>query len=110
MRGEQVIVIAREKTGVDEGNNPVWKPVRIPVDNVLVGPPSGSNAGDTRPDGQTVTATLYFPRTYGGPALRNLDIEVRGAGFHVVGDPMPVDGGMKPTAWNLAVDVTRSEG
>lgn len=110
MRGEQVTVIAREKTGVDAGNNPVWKPVRIPVDNVLVGPPSGANAGDTRPDGQTVSATLCFPRSYAGPALRNLDIEVRGAVFHVVGAPMPVDGGMKPTAWNLAVDVTRSEG
>ena len=110
MRGEQVIVIAREKTGVDAGNNPIWKPVHIPVDNVLVGPPSGANAGGTRPDGQTVSATLCFPRSYAGPALRNLDIEVRGAKFHVVGDPMPVDGDMKPTAWNMAVDVTRSEG
>lgn len=110
MRGERVIVLARKKTGVDAGNNPVWKPVRIPVDNVLVSPPSGSNEGGTRPDGQTVSATLCFPRTYSGPALRNLDIEVRGVVFHVVGDPMPVDGGMKPTAWNLAVDVTRSEG
>lgn len=110
MRGEQVIVLAREKTGVDEGNNAVWANTRTPVDNVLVGPPSGSNAGDTRPDGQTITATLYFPRSYDGPALRNLDIEVRGHLFHVVGDPMPVDGGMKPTAWNMAVDVQRSEG
>ena len=110
MRGERVIVLARKKAGVDAGNNPVWAPARIPVDNVLVGPPSGANAGGTRPDGQTVSATLCFPRTYSGPALRNLDIEVRGAKFHVVGDPMPVDGGMKPTAWNMAVDVTRSEG
>ena len=110
MRGEMVIVLARTQTGVDEGNNPGWKPVRIPVDNVLVGPPSGTNAGGPRPDGQTVSATLCFPRSYSGPPLRNLDIEVRGAVFHVVGDPMPVDGGMKPTAWNLAVDVTRSEG
>ena len=110
MRGERVIVLARKKAGVDAGNNPVWKPVRIPVVNVLIGPPSGSNAAGTRPDGQTVSATLYFPRSYDGPALRNLDLEVRGAKFHVVGDPMPVDGGMKPTAWNMAVDVTRSEG
>lgn len=110
MRGETVTVLARTKTGVDAGNNPVWAPVRIPVDDVLVSPPSGSNAGGTRPDGQTVSATLCFPRSYDGPALRNLDIEVRGAIFHVVGDPMPVDGGMKPTAWNMAVDVTRSEG
>lgn len=110
MRGETVTVLARTKTGVDAGNNPIWKSARIPVGNVLVGPPNGTNAGNTRPDGQTVSATLCFPRSYDGPALRNLDIEVRGAVFHVVGDPMPVDGGMKPTAWNLAVDVTRSEG
>lgn len=110
MRGERVIVLARKKAGVDAGNNPTWAPTRIPVANVLVGPPSGSNAGGARPDGQTVSATLCFPRTYSGPALRNLDIEVRGAKFHVVGDPVPVDGGMKPTAWNMTVDVTRSEG
>lgn len=110
MRGETVTVLARTKTGVDAGNNPTWASARIPVDNVLVSPPSGSNAGGTRPDGQTVSATLCFPRSYAGPALRNLDIEVRGAKFHVVGDPMPVDGDMKPTAWNMAVDVTRSEG
>ena len=110
MRGETVTVLTRKKVGTDAGNNPVWAPARIPVDNVLVSPGSGSNAGDTRPDGQTVVATLCFPRTYAGPPLRNLDIEVRGAKFHVVGDPMPVDGDMKPTAWNMAVDVTRSEG
>lgn len=110
MRGETVTVLTRRQVGVDAGNNPVWAHDRIPVDNVLIGPPSGSNAGGTRPDGQTVSATLCFPRSYDGPALRNLDIEVRGVVFHVVGDPMPVDGGMKPTAWNMAVDVTRSEG
>lgn len=110
MRGETVTVLSRRKTGVDAGNNPIWAPVRIPVENVLIGPPSGSNAGDTRPDGQTVTASLYFPRSYTGPALRNLDIEVRGAVFHVVGDPMPVDGNMKPTLWNMVVDISRSEG
>lgn len=110
MRGERVIVLDRKKAGVDAGNNPVWAHDRIPVDNVLVSPGSGSNAGGTRPDGQTVAATLCFPRTYAGPPLRNLDIEVRGVVFHVVGDPMPVDGGLTPTAWNLAVDVTRSEG
>ena len=110
MRGEQVTVITREQAGVDAGNNPVWETARLDVDNVLVGPPNGTNAAGQRPDGQTVSATLYFPRTYAGPELRNLDIEVRGRKYHVVGDPMPVDGGMKPTAWNMAVDVQRSEG
>lgn len=110
MRGETVTVLTREKVGTDAGNNPIWAYTRMPVDNVLVAPGSGSNAGGERPDGQTVEATLYFPRTYAGPPLRNLTIEARGVDFRVVGDPMPVDGGMAPTAWNMVVPVTRSEG
>lgn len=111
MRGETVTVIRRVEAGVDEGNDPVYEDVPEDVGNVLVGPASGSNSGDsTRPDGVQVDATLYFPRSYPGGSVRGCDVLVRGDLYHVVGDPFPVDGGMAPTAWNMAVDVTRSEG
>ena len=111
MIGETVTIHRWRQTGVDAGNNPVWEPVDEPVENVLVQSPSGSNAGDTtRPDGITVDLTLQFPRVYTGGRLRGCDITVRGLKYRVVGDPIPLDGGMTPTQWNMTVNVTRSEG
>lgn len=114
MRGETIIVRRRIQSGVDAGNNPVYKPDDKTVDNVLVQPSSGSNATETtRPDGITVDATLHFPRDYTGESLRGCTIIIRGDEqhpYHVIGDPIPVDGGMTPTQWNMSVEVTRSEG
>ena len=111
MRGETVIIKRRKQTGVDAGNNPVWEPAEESVDNVMVQSPNGSNASDsTRPDGITVDLTLQFPRTYAGGSLRGQTIAVRGIDYRVVGDPIPLDGGMTPTQWNMTVNVTRSEG
>ena len=35
---------------------------------------------------------------------------VRGDRYKVVGDPQRVDGGLTPTAWNMLVEVFRSDG
>ena len=114
MRGETIIVRRRIQSGVDAGNNPVYKPIDEHVDDVLVQAPTGSNSSDSnRPDGITVDAVLQFPRTYDGRSLRGCTIIIRGDErhpYHVVGDPLPVDGGMTPTRWNMSVNVTRSEG
>lgn len=114
MRGETIIVRRRIQSGVDAGNNPVYETDDEPVDDVLVQAPTGSNATDSnRPDGITVDAVLQFPRTYDGRSLRGCTIIIRGDEqhpYHVVGDPLPVDGGMTPTRWNMTVNVTRSEG
>lgn len=111
MRGETITVIRRIPAGVDEGNDPVYETVEESVDNVLVGPPSNANASDsTRPEGIEISHDLLFPRAYTGGPLRGCDILLRGRRYRVVGDPLPVDGGMTPTLWNQTVPVTRSEG
>lgn len=111
MRGETVTVIRRVPAGTDAGNNIVYEELTEDVDNVLVGPPSASNAdGSPRPDGITVDLELEFPRTYVGDSLRGADIIARGRRFIVIGDPIPVDGDMTPTDWNLSVDVHANRG
>lgn len=113
MKGETVTVSTRTQTGVDDGNNPTWEWADETVENVLVGPPSGSNGPDSsRPDGITVDLNLYFPRSWVFHSLRGAKVLIRGnpVPYYVVGDPLPVDGGMTPTQWNLTVPVSHTEG
>ncbi|WP_419004275.1 hypothetical protein [Bifidobacterium pullorum] len=113
MRGETVTVIRHTTTGTDEYGNPVHGKTVEDVANVLVQPPSMSEPSDVdRPDGIRVDATLLFPRTYEGGSLRGCGILIRDepTPYRVIGDPMPVDGGMTPTDWNMSVPVTRGEG
>lgn len=113
MKGETVTVSVRTQNGVDAGNNPIWEWADEDVENVLVGPPNGSNGPDSnRPDGVSVDLNLYFPRSWQFRSLRGAKVFVRDdpTPFFVVGDPMPVDGGMQPTAWNLVVPVSHTEG
>lgn len=113
MRGETVTVIRHTTTGVDEYGNPVHGETVEDVANVLVQPPSMGEPSDAdRPDGIRVDATLLFPRTYGGGSLRGCGIFIRDepTPYRVIGDPMPVDGGMTPTDWNMSVPVARGEG
>ena len=113
MRGETVTVIRHTTTGTDEYGNPVHGETVEDVANVLVQPPSMSEPSDVdRPDGIRVDATLLFPRTYEGGSLRGCGILIRDepTPYRVIGDPMPVDGGMTPTDWNMNVPVARGEG
>ena len=113
MRGETVTVIRHTTTGTDEYGNPVHGKTVEDVANVLVQPPSMSEPSDVdRPNGIRVDATLLFPRTYEGGSLRGCGILIRDepTPYRVIGDPMPVDGGMTPTDWNMSVPVTRGEG
>lgn len=113
MKGETVTVLRRVQTGLDEGNNPVYEDVAEEVPNVLVEPPGGENSTNSdRPDGVIVDAALYFPRSFQGGSVRGAKIRIRDdpVAFKVVGNPFPVDGSMTPTDWNMAVEVTRSQG
>lgn len=110
MRGETITVLRRVKTGVDAGNNAIYKTTEELVGNVLVSPPTTADAGGERPDGITVDLNLAFPRTYTGEALRGCSVLVRGERYKVVGDPQRVDGGLTPMAWNMLVGVFRSDG
>ena len=114
MKGETVTVLRRIQSGVDEGNNPVYEWERETVGNVLVDSPNTENGKDSnRPDGMRVDAVFRFPRDYAGGPLDGCKIIIRGDEahpYHVVGHPVPLDGGMTPTAWNMSVEATYSEG
>lgn len=110
MKGETVTVLTRTQTGVDEGNNPTYEQSARNVSDVLVSPSDNADSSDAiRPDGVEIVLTALFPRTYAG-SLRGSDVRVRGDLYHVVGDPIAVDGGMRPTRWNRTVNLSRSEG
>lgn len=112
MRGETVKVVRCTPTGeTDPGGSPVTKDDIESVGNVLVSPGAMSNATDSlRPDGVTVAFTCLFPRSYAYRSLRGASIRIDEHDYKVTGDPRPLDGGMKPTAWNLKVEVTDSKG
>ena len=112
MRGETVKVVRYTPTGeTDPGGSPVTKVDIESVDNVLVSPGAMSNATDSiRPDGVTVAFTCLFPRSYAYRSLRGASVRINSHDYEVIGDPRPLGGGMKPTAWNLTVEVTDAEG
>ncbi|KFI97816.1 hypothetical protein [Bifidobacterium stellenboschense] len=112
MHGETVTVTYRVDTGErDGGNNPVWREETERVDDVLVKPGADSNASDsTRPEGVTVALTCAFPRAWPYRPLRGAIVTVRGHDYQVVGDPLPADGGLTPTRWNLLAELTDTRG
>jgi hypothetical protein len=112
MRGETVKVVRYTPTGEnDPGGSPVTNVDIESVDNVLVSPGGMSNATDSlRPEGVTVAFICLFPRSYAYRSLRGARVRIDSHDYKVIGDPRPLDGGMKPTAWNLKVEVTDSEG
>lgn len=112
MRGETVKVVRYTPTGeTDTGGSPVTKVDIESVGNVLVSPGAMSNATDSlRPDGVTVAFTCLFPRSYEFRSLRGAGVRIDGHEYKVIGDPRPLGGGMKPTAWNLTVEVTDTKG
>lgn len=112
MRGETVKVLRYTPTGEnDPAGSPVTKVDIESVGNVLVSPGAMSNATDSlRPDGVTVAFTCLFPRSYEFRSLRGAGVRIDGHEYKVIGDPRPLGGGMKPTAWNLTVEVTDTEG
>lgn len=114
MHGETVIVHRIVHTGeTDDLNNETTSPRTETVENVLVEPGNQSDASDaTRPDGITVAYVLYFPRTYEFNGLRGATVEISGIDkpLHAIGDPRPIAGGIRPTRWNLKVELEERDG
>lgn len=82
---------------------------REEVGNVVVAPGATADLDASRPEGVTVAYTLCFPKTYAGE-LKGCAVEVRGERFRVVGDPQRYTEANTPGAWNLTVEVTRTDG
>lgn len=111
MHGEPITIQWREQTDADPFGNPTYTNSEENVDNVLVAQGSQSNSTDsTRPDGVQVAFTLYFPRSWAFKSLKNATVLIDGNPYKVLGNPRPYDGGLTPTAWNLKVECSESEG
>lgn len=109
---QTVTVTTRVLSGHDPSGGELWDTATEHVDGVLVAPGSQSNMTESmRPEGVTVAATMYFPRTYPMTAhrLRGATIETGYGKYEVVGDPFPYEGDT-PTGYNMVVEVTRSDG
>lgn len=108
IRGERVEVLTRKKVGTDKLNNAIYEWVSEPVENVLVAPGSAQGVSeDNRPDGTTVTYTLYFPKAFTG-RLENERVTVRGNMCEVIGHPDLI--AQSPTPWNMVVEVEAVHG
>lgn len=109
IQSETVTVIRTEKV-LDELGEPMEaEAVAESVTGVVVAPGATADLDASRPEGVTVAYTLCFPKTYTGE-LKGCAVEVRGERFRVVGDPQRYTEANTPGAWNLTVEVTRTDG
>lgn len=103
------VVVVRPTVGRDDLGEPVDAGASREEVRCVVCPGATSDMNATRPEGVTVAYTLHFPKTYAG-SLRGCSVEVRGETYDVVGDPQRTTDAATPGPWNLAVEVTRSDG
>lgn len=84
---ETVTIVSFASESVDALGMPVKSETEQDVDGVLVAIGSQKDAtAANRPEGVSVTYTLYFPKTFTGD-LRGCDVIVRGHRCHVIGNP-----------------------
>ena len=107
--GETVTVLSPVSAGEDEYGQPVREWLEAPVDDVLVCSPSTEDIGSGRPDGDTVSLTLHFPKAFAAP-LRGCRVALRGKTFDVLGDPVALTAANVPGRWDRAVPVRLVEG
>lgn len=105
---ETVTVVSTAEVLDDLGERVSTSETETAVD-VLVQPGATADLDATRPEGVTVAYTLHFPKTWTAP-LRGCSCIVRGERFAVVGGPKPYTAANTPGAWNMAVEVTRTDG
>ena len=109
IRGEAVTVKRAAATYDELGEPTTVETTTETVAGVLVAPGATADLDSTRPNGATVAFTLHFPKTYGGD-LKDAVIGVRGIDCKVVGDPQRYAGENTPGEWDMAVEVTRTDG
>ena len=111
IQGERVTLFAQVKEHEDSYGVPTveWRAQRV-IENVLVSPAGTADLEPgMRPDGDSVTLTLHFPKTFTG-SLRSARLAVRGVMYAVIGDPQPYTDANVPGAWNRPVTVRLVEG
>ena len=112
IRGTTVTIIGRTQSGIDPGGDPIWSETEERVDDVLVQDGTQANStASTSPEGISVDRTIHMPRKWIFHSLRGCRVRLPdGIEYSVVGDPIPYDGGLTPTRWNLTVDLHDERG
>lgn len=107
MRGVTVNLHIKTQTGTDEFDAPIYTDQVIPVDNVLIGEPSGDDIiQDLNLYGKRLAYTLAIPK---GDANDWTDTEVEffGETFKTYGAPTQGIDNLIPLSWNKKVKVER---
>ena len=107
IRGERVTVSTPSVAGEDAYGQLVKEWADAQVADVLVCEPSTSDLG--RPEGDSVSLTLHFPKTYTA-SPRGCRVTLRGRTYEVLGDPVALTGANVPGAWDRAAPVRLVEG
>ena len=112
MKGVAVTIITRTRNGTDHGGDPIWAETEERVDDVLIQNGTQTSGTDsTRPDGISAERTIHMPRSWRYHSLRGCRVRLPdGIEYCVVGDPIPYDGGLTPTRWNLTVGLSDERG
>lgn len=103
------VVVVRPTVERDDLGEPVEAGASREEVRCVVCPRATSDMDATRPEGVAVAYTLHFPKTYAG-SLRGCSVEVRGEAYDVVGDPQRTTEAATPGPFDMAVEVTRSDG
>ncbi|NMM96290.1 phage protein [Bifidobacterium sp. DSM 109960] len=112
IRGMTVTIIGRTQSGLDPGGDPIWTETEERVDGVLIQDGTQANGtASTSPEGISVDRTIHMPRSWPYHSLRGSRIRLPdGVEYTVIGDPLPYDGGLAPTRWNLTVQLHDERG
>lgn len=109
IRGIDVTLYERQKTGVDGFGRPIYKETPVTVANVLVTPASPQEIIDElNLSGKRLEYTLSIPKG-DAHAWDGATVEFFGRRWHVIGLPQEWIEDMVPLAWNKKIKVERIE-
>lgn len=109
MRGIDIILYDKVKTGEDPFGRPTYTETPVAVENVLVGEPTGEEITDIlNLYGKHVVYTLAIPK---GDTHTWTDrkVEFFGETFRAIGAPTQGIDALIPLAWNKKIRVERYE-
>lgn len=107
LHGEKITIRRPSQTETDSYGDPIVSWSEEIVDDVLIADGAQANSvAALQPTHVTVSRTLYFPRSWTYQSLKGCLIRLDDVEYTVIGDPRPYQGGVKPTKWDLVVQVT----
>lgn len=109
IKGIDIILYTRTKTGEDGYHDPIYKETPVTVHNVLVGQPSAEEiTTELRLTGRRLAYTLAIPK---GDAhdWNDVRVEFFGKVFRTCGGVIQGIESMIPLRWNKKVQVIRDE-